>query len=241
LERSTGWISFRGRMDRKTYTRKFLLAFAAGIFTLGAAVFLIVAFGVLSFSTAIEENFYITTLADTAIACLLFAAVNAAVAQLSLGVRRLRDLGRSPFWVLPAGVLFCVPLLLLCLIEGTAATEISEEMPVTRTAPPLHNGWITFTGRIKRHEYIQKLLSLTIVGLALQLVINQLADPDEYLALGFLTVITLLVLIITIATLSLVVRRLRDINRSPWWVLTAFLGLPYAIIAIALCFKKSRW
>ena len=174
-------------MDRKTYTRKFLLAFAAGIFTLGAAVFLIVAFGVLSFSTAIEENFYITTLADTAIACFLFAAVNAAVAQLSLGVRRLRDLGRSPFWVIPAGVLFCVPLLLLCLIEGTAATEISEEMPVTRTAPPLHNGWITFTGRIKRHEYIQKLLSLTIVGLALQLVINQLADPDEYLALGFLT------------------------------------------------------
>ena len=228
-------------MDRKTYTRKCLLAFAAGIFTLGAAVFLIVAFGVLSFSTAIEENFYITTLADTAIACFLFAAVNAAVAQLSLGVRRLRDLGRSPFWVIPAGVLFCVPLLLLCLIEGTAATEISEEMPVTRTAPPLHNGWITFTGRIKRHEYIQKLLSLTIVGLALQLVINQLADPDEYLALGFLTVITLLALIITIATLSLVVRRLRDIDRSPWWALTAFLGLPYAIIAIALCFKKSRW
>ena len=226
-------------MDRKTYTRKFLLAFAAGIFTLGAAVFLIVAFGVLSFSTAIEENFYITTLADTAIACFLFAAVNAAVAQLSLGVRRLRDLGRSPFWVIPAGVLFCVPL--LCLIEGTSATEISEEMPVTRTAPPLHNGWITFTGRIKRHEYIQKLLSLTIVGLALQLVINQLADPDEYLALGFLTVITLLALIITIATLSLVVRRLRDIDRSPWWALTAFLGLPYAIIAIALCFKKSRW
>ena len=79
------------------------------------------------------------------------------------------------------------------------------------------------------------------MGLALQLVINQLADPDEYLALGFLTVITLLALIITIATLSLVVRRLRDIDRSPWWALTAFLGLPYAIIAIALCFKKSRW
>ena len=124
-------------MDRKTYTRKFLLAFAAGIFTLGAAVFLIVAFGVLSFSTAIEENFYITTLADTAIACFLFAAVNAAVAQLSLGVRRLRDLGRSPFWVIPAGVLFCVPLLLLCLIEGTAATEHVRHRPFTMAGLPL--------------------------------------------------------------------------------------------------------
>lgn len=98
---------------------------------------------------------------------------------------------------------------------------------------------ISFYGKIDKTYYKSKIILMLGINFFFGIFMKLLHSSPQ------VTIFNLIVPIIFIFSLvsifSLVVRRLRDINKSIWWVIPgfAFTVLIY-ILAIYLCFKDSK-
>ena len=82
--------------------------------------------------------------------------------------------------------------------------------------------WNDFKGRSSRSEYWWANLFINIVNIVLTVLIPNL-EPDDSTGLFLLALLKLgILLFMLVAALSLVSRRLHDVNRSGWWYLLIF-------------------
>lgn len=88
-----------------------------------------------------------------------------------------------------------------------------------------------FNGRSTRSSYWYAALMNIIISLALSLLSNYVG------ILGIISALYSIVLIIP--GLSMTVRRLRDIGKSPWWILISLVPLVGGIIMLVFLCKPS--
>ena len=88
----------------------------------------------------------------------------------------------------------------------------------------------TFSGRARRKEYWMFTLIYMIFSITLLVI-------DVATGLGVLSVIFSLVMLVP--SLSVLVRRLHDTNRSGWWILISLIPLVGAIILLIFLVQDS--
>jgi uncharacterized membrane protein YhaH (DUF805 family) len=98
--------------------------------------------------------------------------------------------------------------------------------------------WKDFGGRACRSEYWWAILFTPVVFLLVFMLLGGLLGGSESILVGILGVITYVFGVI--AGLSLVTRRLHDVNRSGWWYLIAFTGIGLLPLLYWLCEKGDE-
>jgi uncharacterized membrane protein YhaH (DUF805 family) len=82
--------------------------------------------------------------------------------------------------------------------------------------------WNDFKGRSSRSEYWWAILFTNIVNIVLNVLLPNL-EPGDSTGLFLLALLKLgILLFMLVAILSLVARRLHDVNKSGWWYLLIF-------------------
>ena len=94
--------------------------------------------------------------------------------------------------------------------------------------------WKDFGGRACRSEYWW----VALVGSVVSLPVNLLLGGSVSVLVGILIVITYGFAVI--ASLSLVIRRLHDVNRSGWWYLITFTGIGLLPLLYWFCKKGDE-
>lgn len=88
-----------------------------------------------------------------------------------------------------------------------------------------------FNGRSTRSDYWYAALMNIIISLALNLLSNYV---------GIFSIIAIIYsVVLIIPSLSLTVRRFRDIGKNPWWILIALVPLVGGIIMLVFLCKPS--
>jgi len=89
--------------------------------------------------------------------------------------------------------------------------------------------FLRYDNRINRKRYIKRIFALVVISFVFGVVVNitlmivgvDIAEDTLARALGLLTLIP---------SLSLMIRRLHDLNRPAWWVIATF--IPLLILSI---------
>ena len=236
----SGWrhsFNYKGVTNRKDYWY-FILAEVI-LFILVLGLFLS------SFAISGKDNIFSTSLLIIGLIYLIvrFFPIN------SLGVRRLRDMGRSGYWILldliPFGRLINLYWVTKPSLRGSEGQVINH----IRFIEIIDSFWISwkrsfdFKRRSKRKEFWSFLLVSTLIYFILFFLGIISAGFLEFSSLVFLSqafssLSSIYFLGALIPYLSLSTRRLRDINKPLYWLF--FLIIPYLnLIPMLLFFTKE--
>ena len=221
------FLSYKGRLDRKTYIiRGFYLSAANAIIWLLSSIILTV--------------FKL----DGAILLLLFLVC--LVPGLMLSIRRLHDVDKSGWY----NLLNIVPIanfyvLYLLLVEkGTPGpnrfgTEYHYQAPSDSTQRELEEKFLAFEGRLNREPYILRQLCLLgasiVIGFFVAFILSLLGAPEDDVL--FITEIAIGPFIYPFPLLT--IRRLHDVDNSGWFYLIMLIPVINLIFLIYLLFKKG--
>ena len=96
-----------------------------------------------------------------------------------------------------------------------------------------------FSGRLNRKRYIIRALPIWAIGIFINLILSE-PEFSENFTTGFYLLIIFLSVAIGISHLSLLTRRLRDLDMSPWWVLVMFVPIVNVLtLAYFILYKKG--
>lgn len=160
--------------------------------------------------------------------------------DLSLVSSRLKDIGKSRFWVI-AGLLG-LPLVLYCffasskneIVSGSSIQEPSKTAILDQSNSLEKGFWkfiIDFSGRITQKAYLFSFLGhfvifAVIVGL---MVVFDIKSKDASL------VIVVLILFQGVSLVSLTIRRAHDIGRTTRWVIFNLISVIGGIVVFIMC------
>ena len=176
--------------------------------------------------------------------------------RISLGVRRLRDMGRSGYWILldliPLGPLINLYWVIKPSLRGSDG-QVINHIQFNEIIDSFSISWkraFDFKGISKRKEFWSFLLISTLIYFCLfflgfiPIVLSNIVGHPSLIKFsgfvnkGFSALSSLYILGALIAYLSLSIRRLRDINKSLYWIF--LLIIPYLnLIPMLLLFTKE--
>lgn len=95
--------------------------------------------------------------------------------------------------------------------------------------------YFSFDGTLDKKSYTTRFLTLFVIGIIFSFLVILIPLPSIILLL-----ITVVRIIMAVATFSIVIRRLRDIGQSPWLSLILFIPLVNLAMLIYLCFAEPK-
>lgn len=231
------YVNFRGTCGRSLFWRTVLAWFILNIGVFFSLVFLMVLSGEdISLGMGIIYVLY----------CL-----GMIVPSISLIVRRLRDAGESPLWILLLLLPFTGAVMLIVFLcqpsyeeDGSARNEDiageSEDAPLSwfqaYVKRPILENYVNFKGKCNRKEFWATMLCFFLLELG-ACGVTYLMSLLLYPLLGSV-VFSLFMLGLIVPQISLIVRRFNDLGKSPWLIL---LGLvPFVGTGIVFGFASLR-
>ena len=100
--------------------------------------------------------------------------------------------------------------------------------------------WKDFNGRSSRSEYWWATLFITLTSIFTNILTLFLGLSGSIVAIIVLLLIVIFSLFLAIASLSLVVRRLHDTNKSGWWYLIIFTIIGALLLLYWYCKKGDE-
>ncbi len=107
----------------------------------------------------------------------------------------------------------------------------------------IKNTFWSFSGRLNRMAYFTRFFILVLIGPAIHYVLGMVFGYENIAsnAKGFASTLTMLIegvwgFLTSLATISLMTRRLHDLNHSGWWQLLFFIPFCTAVVACMFMF-----
>ncbi len=234
-------FNFKGMTTRKTFWS----------FLLVDLITLILIYPVLMIFLGVS-NYSIPLLSIYAFFFILWMLLGS-ITRLTISTRRLRDMGRSGYWIFLLIIPYIGPLILLYWMTKPSINKEINHIRFKEIIDSFYISWkhtFDFKGRSKRKEFWSFVIISTLIISCFNflsitpVVIGNISKNPALISFAYFPykLFDLLKLIYffgsVIPYISLSIRRLRDINKSLYWIL--LLIIPYiSLIPMLLWFTKT--